>query len=344
MISRVADHCFWVGRYLDRAESTARLLQVTRALAFDAEMPTQACWRPVVTVSGQFPDFIERFGDPAAGSGDVVQRYMTWAPENPVSIRNSIWGARESARSIREVLSLDIWQATNELYLWFVSEEAQNLYANDRDEIYRQVRRSTQLNLGLVRSTMLHDTPMDILWLGVLLERIGQTARILDMHHYLLDDDGTGKHQIVQTALWLSLLRTCSGFEAFMRVHKGRVAGAEAVEFLLFEERFPRSLRYCVRSALGLMRRIWPAPAAAAAQAPLRRMAALDAWLERQQNDLVASSIHDLLTHVVDEVALTCGEVRHGMSGAAVAEAPVEKTSDDPDQEQTQVLAPPSQQ
>jgi uncharacterized alpha-E superfamily protein len=330
MISRVADHCFWVGRYLDRAESTARLLQVTRALAFDAEMPTQACWRPVVTVSGQFGDFCERFGDAAAGSGDVVQRYMTWAPENSVSIRNSVWGARESARSIREVLSLDIWQAVNELYLWFVSEEAQKLYANDRDEIYRQVRRSTQLNLGLVRSTMLHDTPMDILWLGVLLERIGQTARILDMHHYLLEDDGTGKHQIVQTALWLSLLRTCSGFEAFMRVHKGRVTGSEAVEFLLFEERFPRSLRYCVRSALGLMRRIWPAPAVTAAQAPVRRLAALDAWLERQQEGLVASSIHGLLTHVVDEMALACGEVRHGMLGAPEPEAKPAETPAEP--------------
>jgi uncharacterized alpha-E superfamily protein len=321
----VADHCFWVGRYLDRAESTARLLQVTRALAFDAEMPTQAVWRPVVTVSGQYPDFCERFGDSAAGNGDTVQRYMTWAPENSVSIRNSIWGARESARSIREVLSLDIWQATNELYLWFVSDEAHKLFSTDRDEIYRQVRRATQLNLGLVRSTMLHDTPMDILWLGVLLERIGQTARILDMHHYLLDEDsadGSGKHQIVQTALWLSLLRTCSGFEAFMRVHKGRVTGSEAVEFLLFEERFPRSLRYCVRSALGLMRRIWPAPAAVPAQAPLRRLAALDAWLERQQDGLVASSIHDLLTHVVDEVGLICSEARHGLLGttAPVAE------------------------
>ena len=319
MISRVADHCFWVGRYLDRGERTARLLQVTRALAFDAEMPTQACWRPVVTVSGQYPDFCERFGDAAAGNGDVVQRYMTWAAENPVSMRNSIWGARESARSIREVLSLDIWQATNELYLWFISEEALRLFSQDRDEIYRQVRRSTQLNLGLVRSTMLHDTPMDILWLGVLLERIGQTARILDMHHYLLDEDsadGSGKHQIVQTALWLSLLRTCSGFEAFMRVHKGRVTGAEAVDFLLFEERFPRSLRYCVRSALGLMRRIWPAPASPAAQQPLRRLAALDAWLERQQDGLAASSIHDLLTHVVDETAMICSEVRHGMSGS----------------------------
>jgi len=348
LISRVADHCFWVGRYLDRAESTARLLQVTRALAFDAEMPTEACWRPVVTVSGQFPDFSERLGDAAAGNGEVVQRYMTWAPENTVSIRNSIWGARESARSIREVLSLDIWQATNELHLWFVSEEAQKQYLHDRDEIYRHVRRSTQLSLGLVRSTMLHDTPMDILWLGVLLERIGQTARILDMHHYLLEDDGpaesgaardAGKHQIVQTALWLSLLRTCSGFEAFMRVEKGRVSGSAAVAFLLFEERFPRSLRYCVRSAVQLMRRIWPAPAAATAQAPLRRLAALDAWLERQQHDLQPSSIHALLTHVVDEVGLVCGEARHGMSGVM---APPDATdgngvplADDPDDEVT---------
>jgi uncharacterized alpha-E superfamily protein len=118
--------------------------------------------------------------------------------------------------------------------------------------------------------------------------------------------------------LWLSLLRTCSGFEAFMRVHKGRVTGAAAVEFLLFEERFPRSLRYCVRSALNLMRRIWPAPAAAPAQVPLRRLAALDAWLERQQ-DTLGTSIHDLLTHVVDEVALTCSEVRHAMSGVTTA-------------------------
>jgi uncharacterized alpha-E superfamily protein len=333
MISRVADHCFWVGRYLDRAESTARLLQVTRALAFDAEMPTQAVWRPVVTVSGQYPDFIERFGDKAAGQGDAVQRYMTWAPENSVSIRSSIWGARESARSIREVLSLDIWQATNELYLWFVSEDAQRTYALDRDEIYRQIRRQTQLSLGLVRSTMLHDTPMDILWLGVLLERIGQTARILDMHHYLLEGEdeapgksgpeaGPTKHQIVQTALWLSLLRTCSGFEAFMRVHKGRVTGSGAVEFLLFEERFPRSLRYCVRSALALMRRIWPAELAAIGGAPLARLAALDAWLGERKRDLLPSSIHDLLTHVVDEVALVCSEARHAMSGAtATSEA-----------------------
>jgi uncharacterized alpha-E superfamily protein len=314
MISRVADHCFWVGRYLDRAESTARLLQATRALAFDAEMPTRDCWRPVVTVSGQYPDFVERFGDDAAGNGDMVQRYMTWAPENSVSIRNSIWGARESARSIREVLSSDIWQATNELYLWFVGEDAQKQYLQDRDEIYRQIRRSTQLNLGLVRSTMLHDTPMDILWLGVLLERTGQTARILDMHHYVLDDRG-GQHQIVQTALWLSLLRTCSGFEAFMRQYKGRVSGPGVVAFLLFEERFPRSLNYCVRSALALMRRIWPNPSSLIRAEALDRLVLLETWLSEQQDDLAPARIHELLTHVVDEVGAVCAVVRRGIAG-----------------------------
>jgi uncharacterized alpha-E superfamily protein len=314
VISRVADHCFWVGRYLDRAESTARLLQVTRALAFDSEMPAMDCWRPVVTVSGQFPDFVARFGEAAAGNGDVIQRYMTWAQENPTSIRSSVSAARESARSIREVLSLDIWQGVNELFLWLVGEEGQRQYQQDRDELYRQVRRATQLNLGLVRSTMLHDTPMDILWLGVLLERVGQTARILDMHHYVLDDE-TGQHQIVETALWLSLLRTCSGFEAFMRQHKGRVTGTAVVAFLLFEERFPRSLRYCIRSALSVMRRIWPEAHGLVAGDALQTLAGLDLWLEAQRVAAAPVSIHELLTQVVDQVALVCAAVRQGIAG-----------------------------
>ncbi|MES1209345.1 MAG: alpha-E domain-containing protein, partial [Pseudomonadota bacterium] len=94
MISRVADHCFWLGRYIERAESAARLLQVTRTLAFDAELPPMSCWRPLVTVSGQYPELAAHLGADAAGNGEAVQRYMTWAPDNPVSIRSSIRAAR----------------------------------------------------------------------------------------------------------------------------------------------------------------------------------------------------------------------------------------------------------
>ncbi len=324
MISRVADHCFWVGRYLDRAESTARLLQVTRSLAFDAELPSLECWRPLVTVSGQYPDFVERFTAADADDGEVVQRYLTWSPENPVSVRNSVRGARESARSVREVLSGDIWQATNQLFLWFMGEEAGRQYLQDRDEVYRHVRASTQLCLGLVRSTMLHDAPMDFLWLGVLLERVGQTARILDMHHHMLSGATEGQHQILQTALWLSLLRACSGFEAFMRRHQGRVTRKAVVSFLLLEPAFPRSLRYCARSALDVMRRIWPDQDQGVAAPAIQRMAALDRWLGEQQEESLPNTIHDVLTQVVEEVSRVCGEVQQGLVGvpeAAGAEA-----------------------
>jgi uncharacterized alpha-E superfamily protein len=106
-----------------------------------------------------------------------------------------------------------------------------------------------------------------------------------------------------------------------MRVHKGRVTGAEAVDFLLFEERFPRSLLYCVRSALGLMRRVWPEPGAVVGRVPLARLTALDDWLGTQKDRVQPSSIHDLLTHVVDQIALACGEVRDAMSGVVPASA-----------------------
>jgi uncharacterized alpha-E superfamily protein len=318
VISRVADHCFWVGRYIERAESTARLLQVTRALAFDAELPPIACWRPLVIVSGQFPELTGQLGADAAGNGDVVQRYMTWAPENPVSIRNSIRAAREGARSIREVLGHEIWQATNELYLWFAGEEAAASYGHDRDEVYRNVRRSTQLCLGLVRSTMLHDAPMDFLWLGVQLERIGQTARILDMHHHI-QASAEGRQPLLQTALWLSLLRACSGFEPFMRREQGRVSREAAVSFLLFEARFPRSLRYCVRSALALARRLEGSGSRGAVTAARERLEALDRWLDEQEAKDIPLSVHALLTHVIDEASTACQELQQGVEGATAA-------------------------
>ena len=183
MISRVADHCFWFGRYVERAESTARLLATTHNLALDAELDPEACWRPVVVVAGEE----ERYGG-AYGDGDRVESFLCWDEDNGVSIRRSVAGARWNARSIREVVSLEAWETINELHLWLGSEAARAQWAGHRHDFYRQVRSSTQLCLGLLRSTMLHDTVLDFMWLGVLLERVGQTARLLDVHHHAFGD------------------------------------------------------------------------------------------------------------------------------------------------------------
>ena len=98
---------------------------------------------------------------------------MTWDVDSQVSLRRSVQAARESARNIRDVLSIDAWEEINELHLWLGSAEAETLYRENREQFFRLVRRATQLVLGLIRSTMLHDEPMSFLWLGAMLERGG---------------------------------------------------------------------------------------------------------------------------------------------------------------------------
>src|SRR6516165_7500963 len=124
MISRVAAHCFWMGRYVERTENAARVLSPTHGLALDGELPAPQCWLPVLIVAGEQPAFTERFGAAAAGEENVVQEYMTWDEKNLSSLVRSVSAARENARSIRDLLSIEVWEATNEVFLWLCSEAA----------------------------------------------------------------------------------------------------------------------------------------------------------------------------------------------------------------------------
>jgi uncharacterized alpha-E superfamily protein len=325
MISRVADHCFWFGRYVDRAESTARLLQVTRTLVFDADIPVTQCWKPLVIVAGAEANFTKRYGAPAMGNGETVQSYMTWEPENLVSLLTSVRAARESARVIRDVLSLEAWEEVNEFYHWLNGDEAREVYAKNREQFYRRVRKSTQLVLGLVRSTMLHETPLSLLWAGVMLERVGQTARTLDMHPHTMELESA--HQIVEVALWLSLLRASSGYEAFVKKYQGRISAQSVASFLVFDRTFPRSLRYCLGSARKILTDIWPgAEDPGPGHASYARLDALTKWVDKRQVTATPAGIHDLLTRVVDEIAEVCSSIGREILGPPAPEKDAEST------------------
>ena len=348
MISRVADHCFWFGRYLDRAESTARLLQATRTLVFDADIPVTQCWQPLVIVSGELPAFAKRHGIELAGDGEAVQRFMTWELENYVSIASSVRAARDCARQVRDVISLECWEEINELYLWLELESTKQQYQRNREEFFRHVRRSTQLCLGIVRGTMLHEEPMRFLWLGTMLERVGQTARILDMHHHTMAIEVA--HDVVQVAVWLSLLRACSGAEVFMKKNQGRVTAQSVAQFLLFEPAFPRSLRYCLRSARSLLSEIWPEATPEPVAEPMRssvvdrrsprRTAELCELLDdRAKTFATVNNIHELLTTVVDETGAIAMQISSEIQGPVRTKPPA-KPAQTQSQTQTQTKAP----
>ena len=325
MISRVADHCFWLGRYLERAESTARTLSVTRNLALDGDLTPRQVWQPAIIVSGEGPRFTEQHGESALDDGERVQHDLVWEPVNPVSVLQSVSSARENARAIREVVSLETWEVLNELHLWLHSPAAEQEYAQERHGFYRRIRQSTQLALGLMRSTMLHDEPLDFIWLGVMLERAGQTARMLDVHHHALSSrsmsgadaapDGEPAHGVVQTALWLALLKACSGFEPFMKRHQGQVSRAAVAAFLVLEPDFPRSVRYTVHSALKILAEIRGQnakglPLSLQGGQAQTHLSELDRWLTGLTEQAVdPEHVHSILTRVVNDTAAICTEV-----------------------------------
>lgn len=317
MISRVADHCFWLGRYVERAEHTARVLHVTTTLALDAELTPHQSWAPVIIVFGEEAPFVAKHGEAARGDGAIVQRYMTWDTENLASIVRSVGAARENARSIREVVSLEVWEIINELYLYVNSDEGRREYEQSPWAFYRNVRKLCALVLGFTESTMLHDMPLDFIWLGVELERAGQTARTTDVHHHAFTTL-TNKHEVMDTALWLSLLRCCSGFEPFMKRHRGAVTGSAVAAFLLLEPSFPRSVRHAVDEAYERLASIRPPsehnlPGGRA----LARIEMLSAMLaDEGAAQLTDDRVHRIVTQVVDETAVICAELGRELFGA----------------------------
>jgi uncharacterized alpha-E superfamily protein len=320
MISRVADHCFWLGRYLERAESTARVLAVTRNLSLDAELAPRQCWLPVVIVSGEERPFLDRHGPAAAEDGERVQDYLTWDTGHGASIIRALAAARDNARSIREVVSLEVWETLNELYLW-MHGDATAEYRDDRHAFYRRIRQAVQGIQGIERGTMLQDDGLNFIELGVRLERAGQTARILDVHHHAFSQ--LRVNDVVETALWLSLLRACSGFEPFMKRHPGRATSEAVARFLVLEPQFPRSVRFCIGSAWERLSAIRPPDAAGLPGAgALARLRALLEWSDRCEAQLDAGGLHPLLTHVVDETTAICDLIGRELLGYEAVSAP----------------------
>ena len=322
MISRVAEHCFWLARYLERAENTARVLEVNHTLLLDFHVPVEQQWQPLLIISGVH-DYKE---EPTA---ENVQAFMTWDRDNPFSIASSLGWARENARIIREVISAEMWERMNFYHLWMQGGDARAVYDGNRSEFYAQVKRINQLLHGIADATMSHGEAWDFFKLGTYLERASQTARIMDVKYHILLPQVEDVGSPVDNAHWVAILMSCSGYEPFHK--KARSApidpGTAVAEFLLFDEQFPRSVYRCLGECEA-------ATASAAGHSvgqnptePERRLAALIAYLDaRNIPDVIRDGLHETLTHVVDSVH-RIGEAIHATFFAADVRPPGAKAA-----------------
>jgi uncharacterized alpha-E superfamily protein len=296
MISRVAEHCFWLARYLERCENMARVLDVNQTLLLDFDVPLEQQWKPLLIISG-IHDFAKH------GDSEAVQEHLTWQTENPVSIASSLAYARENARIIREVVSLEFWERINYYYLWLQGDSSRALYERDRNEFYSQVRRINQLLTGVAEGTMSHGEAWDFFLLGKHLERACQTARILDVKYHLLlptpDLIGTP----IDSAHWMAILKSCSGYEPFHKQRAGFEHGTQVADFLIFDRIFPRSVRFCLYKCKTASERISGRKRGEPGNELERQLDALIDWLNLLGiEDLVRAGLHESLTKVVDAI------------------------------------------
>lgn len=298
MISRVAEHCFWLSRYLERAESMARILDVNQTLLLDFYVPLEQQWRPLLIISG-IHDYKGEM------DAETVQAFMTWDADNPCSIVSALAAARENARIIREVISADMWERINYYHLWLQSAVARNLYERGRSEFYSQIKRINQLIHGISDATMSHGEPWEFFQLGTYLERACQTARILDAKYHILlptpDQVGTP----VDSAHWLAILTSCSGYEPYQK-NQHRVVAEPSIavaEFLIFDTQFPRSVIRCLQSCQTAAHAISGRPIDEPGNAVEREIANLLGWLRgRDILAVVREGLHETLTHVVNTI------------------------------------------
>jgi uncharacterized alpha-E superfamily protein len=296
MISRVADHCFWTGRYLERAENTARMLEVNQTLLLDFAVPVNQQWKPLLIISGIHDTQWEP-------DGETVQNHLTWEITNPVSIASSIASARENARNIREVISAEAWERINHSYLWMQSAHARKLYQVDRSAFYSRIKRINQLIAGISEGTMSHDEAWDFIQLGKYLERACQTARILDVKYHMLLPTPEHVGTPIDNAHWVAILMSCSGYEPFRKRRPGSDPGLAVADFLIFDSSFPRSVRFCLEKCQQAAHSISGRPVGQPGNEVEHALGSLVGWLNLIRiADCVEAGLHDALTGVIDRI------------------------------------------
>jgi uncharacterized alpha-E superfamily protein len=242
MLSRHAEHLFWTGRYVERAADTARMVDVTYHGLLGSPLPeARQGWRDLLEVVLADEAFATREETIDARR---VCRFLVLDAENPGSILNSVSRARENARSVRELLSTEVWESINAFWLELQGRDLDRDLEHQPHELYRLVRRRCQEVAGTVAETMPYDDGWRFLRIGSMLERAGLTCRLLSVSlAHLADSQELAFHDAVQ------VLKAASASEAFRRAHPAAMTLHNVAQFLLVSPVFPRSVLFCLRAA-----------------------------------------------------------------------------------------------
>ncbi|GGW88588.1 alpha-E domain-containing protein [Alteromonas halophila] len=241
MLSRVAHHIYWMARYLERAENTARLIQVNTHLLLDLPKSVTLGWEPIVDMLSFRDTFYEKYD--TADEKSVI-RFMVTDTRNPGAIINSLAEARENARIIREIIPSEAWEHINNLHMTAKEDGQSVLTRRHRYDCLNRVIVGNQTITGLLDGTMNRDEGYAFLGLGRHLERADMTTRIIDVRSASLLPEVTAEQSAFDNIQWMSVLKSLTAYQMYRQEMRLRIQRADILNFLMKKDTFPRSLTY----------------------------------------------------------------------------------------------------
>ncbi|HEY9622315.1 MAG TPA: alpha-E domain-containing protein [Crinalium sp.] len=243
MLSRVADSIYWLNRYVERAENVARFVDVNLNLLLDSPVGMQQ-WKPLVLTTGDLALFQERYGEFTA---ENVIQFLTFDSKYSNSILSCVLAARENARTVREIISSEMWERVNAFY-FMVKEAAEAANVREWSDFFAEVKLASHLFAGIMDATMSHNEGWHFGQIGRMLERADKTARILDVKYFILLPSVKDVGSTLDELQWIALLRSTSGYEMYRKCQH-RIAPLEVAQFLILDREFPRSIQFCLMEA-----------------------------------------------------------------------------------------------
>jgi len=310
MLSRTADHLFWMSRYMERAENTARMVDVTcqTDLLPQSDAAAELGWRGLVAISELTGDYQSRYGDIQA---DRVIRFMVADGHNLSSIYSCFRAARENARAVRGALTTEVWETMNQTWLEFNRLLREGEMDRDASALLEWVKLRSHLSRGVAVGTMLEDEALRFTRMGSFLERADNTARLLDVKFragesdvYGAADERDGAYDFYH---WSAILRSVSGFEIYRKVYRNVIQPDKVAELLILRPDMPRSLAACVHQVVGNLSMVANEQSAET----LRRAGRLQADLQFGRIDeILATGLHVYLTQFLERI----NEIGSGIS------------------------------
>ena len=295
MLSRTADHLYWMARCTERAENLARLLDASYQMSM-VPQPLAAqneTWRAILALNSQEEAFAQAYDKVSA---ENVLRYTIADAANPASIYSCLRAARENAHAVRGTLTAEMWETVNATWIELRQQDIDRILAGGVSDFFEWVKLRSAVTRGVTFGTMLRDDALHFIRLGGLLERGDNTARILDMQYHILRNGDEGASDFYR---WGALLRSLSAFQVYRKVYRDAITPVRVAELLILRMDLPRSLHAC---ADGIVRML-PLIANSASAETQRKAGVLHAKLHFGRiEDVFAGGLHEYLTDFMDRI------------------------------------------